>query len=76
MKTFLVTVKVLKNPSHDPHNKKIGSCPLNGDEKKICTDITGEHHTIMVEARDMEQARLNTLKAYPEALHITRVEEV
>jgi len=76
VKTYLVTVKLAKNPDHDPHRKVIGPCPLNGDEAKICTDTTGEHHTIMVQAMGYEAARINTLKAYPEAKHVTRIEEM
>lgn len=46
---YLITVKVEKNPDHNPRDKKTGPCPVNG---KPCTDVTGEHHTFMVSLDD------------------------
>jgi len=66
MKFWLVTIKLPKNPNHDPHNKVTGECPFSWD----CTDSTGEHHTgIAATWEEIEDLR-ETYK------HITRIEEV
>lgn len=73
---FLITIKMRKNPIHDPHNKVTGDCPIRpwgmDDSKKICTDATGEHHTILVECEDLDAARAKFELFY----HVTRIEEV
>jgi hypothetical protein len=62
---FLVTIKLPKNPNHNPHAKVIGECPFG-----TCTDSTGEHHTGVV--RTLDEA-----EGFREAYrHITRIEEV
>lgn len=61
----LVTIKLPKNPKHDPHNKVTGPCPVSGS----CTDVTGEHHTVLIYT-DSGLEKLTALH------HITRVEEV
>lgn len=62
----LVTVKLPKHPDHDPHNKVTGQCPVNGT---LCTDVTGEHHTVLV------YSQLDVLMLMDKH-HITRVESV
>jgi len=63
---MLVTIKLPKNPEHDPKNKKTGPCAV----AKNCTDTTGEHHTVLVHSvADVEALR-------QQFGHITRVELV
>lgn len=64
---WLITVKLPKNPAHDPKNKKTGPCPVNG---LTCTDQTGEHHTV-ADAGTMEE-----MLAKYASYHITRLEQV
>lgn len=62
----LVTVKLPKNPEHDPRNKKTGLCPVS----PTCTDVTGEHHTVVARsAAEVEELR-------EKFGHITRIERV
>jgi hypothetical protein len=61
----LVTIKLPKNPSHDPHNKVTAPCVVSAS----CTDSTGEHHTTLVRT----QAGLDYLRA---TYHITRIEAI
>ncbi len=63
---YLVTVKLPRNPDHDPRDKKTGPCPVSGQE---CTDVTGEHHTFLLETDQLQLA----LARYS---HITRVERL
>ena len=70
MSSFLVTVKLDKHGGHDPANKIEGVCPLSGG---FCSDVTGRHHTMMVEAQDASIARL-AFRIF--GFHVTRVEEV
>jgi len=72
MPFYLVTVKLPKNSNHDPHNKVTGLCPLSGSDGKVCTDVTGEHHTFMVSAKDIEDAK----EVASKYKHITRIEEI
>lgn len=65
---WLVTVKLAKNPDHNPHKKQSGPCPVNG---KPCTDTTGEHHTVAdFTSKTEEQVR----KVFA-GFHITRIEK-
>lgn len=66
---FIVTVKLPRNPAHDPRNKVTGPCPL--DPSVQCTDVTGEHHSVVSNYDTVEQVRL-----WYAAFHITRIEEV
>jgi hypothetical protein len=66
MRVCIVTVKLPRNPEHDPANKISGSCPVNG---QFCTDITGAHHSFL-EVADAETAR----KKWEGKYHITRIE--
>ena len=61
----LVTIKLPKNPLHDPHNKVTGPCPVS----RVCTDSTGEHHTVLVQTE-------GNLAWYMSNYHITRIEDV
>jgi hypothetical protein len=64
---ILLTVKLPRNPAHDPANKVIGACPVNG---KFCTDVTGQHHTLLFLSYDALTA---FLADHPD-LHVTRKE--
>lgn len=71
MKQFLVTIKLHKNPNHNPKMKVAGICPANPD--KLCSDITGEHHTLLWEGNSLVDA-IEHWRGM--GLHVTRVEEV
>lgn len=64
----IVTVKLEKNPEHDPKNKKTGPCPV--DATNACTDITGAHHSILFDGTIAEA------QEWFSDYHITRVEYV
>lgn len=64
---YLVTVEVPCDPDHDPGSKQTGECPLS----LRCTDATGRHHTVIVQAVDDDEAL--TL-AQGLDVHITRIE--
>lgn len=73
MSQYLVTIKLPKNTKHDPHNKVTDICPV--DNNKLCTDSTGEHHTVLFETDD--RGILSTREYWKEkGFHVTRVEEV
>jgi hypothetical protein len=65
---YIVTVRIKRNITHNSIHKKTGRCPLTG---KACTDITGEHHSMVVEAKNIGHLR-KKLKDF----HITRIEEL
>lgn len=68
---YLVTVKLPKNPVHNPRRKIFGACPVNGEP---CSDTTGEHHTILV--RSTKGGDYVTKAAQAKYGHVTRVEAV
>ena len=74
MATYIMTVRMLeKNPAHDPQHKQSGRCPVSG----YCTDVTGEHHSFLLEAFDDVAARALTRKYGEEhGYRLTRLEEV
>lgn len=74
MRTYLVTVKLKKNPDHDPRNKVTGMCPVMPN--KVCTDTTGEHHTVMNSVDNDVTAEQVAASWREQGLHVTRVEEV
>lgn len=61
--TYLVTVKLPKNPAHDPRAKQTGPCRYSDE----CTDVTGEHHSFLIKADGLDTLRTS-------GVHITRVE--
>ena len=71
MQQYLVTIKLPRNPEHDPQRKQVGKCPL--DNNRTCNDVTGQHHTLLVLAAGIRQVR-----SYyeDEGYHITRIEKV
>lgn len=72
MAMFMVTVKLPKRPDHDPQNKRTGECPASPG--KLCSDVTGEHHTVLWEGDSMAEAHRWWTNA--EHQHVTRIEEV
>jgi hypothetical protein len=76
-KQHIVTVKVRRAEEHDPFNKVRGICPVFAG---WCSDITGQHHSVLVTADGFEEVRnlvepLSGQDGMPE-FTITRIEEV
>lgn len=67
----IVTVKLPKNPAHDPTNKVKGECPAFGG---YCTDVTGAHHSTIV--RDGLSARAIRIEFQLKGFHVTRIERM
>jgi hypothetical protein len=65
---YIVTLKLAKNPAHNPRAKQTGLCPVNGE---FCTDTTGEHHTILMDAPSAEDVFEHFNKR---GIHVTRIE--
>lgn len=65
---YIVTIKLPKNPEHNPHDKKTGECAVSA----LCTDVTGEHHSLLVEATDDAVAAVVARRHGYQ--HVTRVE--
>lgn len=70
-KLFLVTVKLPKNPDHDPTKKQTGSCPVSPE--KTCTDTTGAHHTVLCYGES--EADILRYWSQERHFHVTRIEE-
>lgn len=70
LKQFIVTIKLPKDPTHDPRNKRVGRCPVS----EYCTDVTGEHHSYLTTGQSEEAVRASAQSAG--WTHITRIEEV
>lgn len=66
---FIVTYRLRPDLTHDPKHKVTGGCPLSD---KICTDVTGEHHSELVEAASLDEAS-SLAQAFGQ--RVTRVEE-
>ena len=62
----LVTIRLPRNPLHDPAHKVVGKCLFS----ESCTDSTGEHHTGV-----MTTSELIKLEA-DGSTHITRIEDI
>lgn len=67
----IVTVKLPKNLHHDPNQKMIGECPVNA--RKLCTDVTGEHHSLVAEGTDIPSLRF---MMETQGYHVTRIEVI
>lgn len=70
MLQFIVTIKLARNPKHDPHNKVVDVCPIPGNDEGVCTDSTGEHHSFLTIGWTADEVRLKWSDHY----HVTRVE--
>jgi len=75
MMKAIVTVRLPRNPDHDPKNKKTGKCPLFKAYSGAftCTDITGQHHSYIDYGKDLEDIKQ---KAQARFGHVTRIEEL
>jgi len=67
----IVTVRLPRNPKHDPQHKVAGRCPLS--KTGLCTDVTGEHHSYIETGISLEDIRK---KAEQKWGHVTRIEEL
>lgn len=67
---FIVTVKHDPIKGHDPQNKHTGHCPV----AEVCTDVTGAHHSVLVQADDTTDARV-VARRHGHS-HVTRVETI
>jgi hypothetical protein len=67
---FIITLKLDRNHVHSPANKATGPCPLSGHE---CTDQTGQHHSVIVDAQTTAEARAWFTG---QGIHVTRIEAV
>ena len=67
----IVTVKIEESIYHNPHKKSIGICPVN---RMVCTDITGAHHSMIIEGETLSKIREKTIKKGYK--HITRIEVI
>lgn len=66
--TYMITVKLPRNPLHDPRKKVQGFCPVNGMR---CTNVTGEHHTLLVVSPyDIDKIMF----IWQQKHHVTRIE--
>lgn len=70
METYIVTIKLPKHPSHNPRSKVTGECPVSLYK---CTDQTGEHHSVLVNADSISAVRHHF--AF-KGVHVTRIEHV
>lgn len=73
MRQFMVTVKLLRQPGHDPLEKVTGLCPIT-DSAAMCTDTTGQHHTVLVEGDSITHVMADWKMR--RGHHVTRIEEV
>lgn len=65
---YIVTLKY-PEVNHDRRNKKVGPCHVS----PFCTDSTGGHHCILVEARSVDCVEKIVAKL---GVHVTRIELV
>lgn len=80
----IVTVKLPKNPKHNPKNKKTGKCPLfhppyryplykSLEGLNICTDITGSYHSYIETGKNGKEIREKAEKRFGHII-IIRIE--
>lgn len=68
---WIVTVKLPKpTHPHDPKNKHVGTCPLHD---RLCTDRTGQHHSILHQTEDNYPVQ-KVIEYFEAQYHVTRVE--
>lgn len=75
MKIFLVTVKLERDSKHNPAAKVTGQCPASS-VPATCTDVTGQHHTILFDTDD-DSTTIDDVRTLFDVtgLHVTRIEE-
>jgi len=69
----IVTVRLPRNPKHNPRNKQAGTCPLVSVGNFRCTDVTGSHHSYLETGIDLEEIERKARAKYN---HITRIEVI
>lgn len=69
----VVTFRVPRMGRHDSLNKKSGWCPI--DPKVYCTDVTGDHHSAVMEGLNMNEIT-NRARSHAKSMewHVTRIE--
>ena len=75
----IITIKLAKNSKHNPKKKLGGECPLTSlipFTGKFCTDVTGQHHSILIEAESLSIIGQKARALFGEDVHITRIEQV
>ncbi len=65
-----MTIRIDKREDHDPKNKQRGVCPV---QNGACTDITGEHHSLLESGNSINEIMEKAAKSFN---HITRIEQV
>lgn len=68
MNAYIVTVKLPRDKTHDPANKKTGACSISPE----CTDVTGQHHSFITTLEPPVIRQYLT----GEGMHLTRIEKV
>lgn len=63
----IVTIKLPRDPKHNPHNKITGECVCSD----VCTDVTGSHHSLIMSGVDIHKISDVAKGLYG---HTTRVE--
>lgn len=69
MTTYIVTVKLPRDKTHDPKNKKTGKCAIS----PMCTDVTGQHHSFLT---TLSPDKIHAMLDGEEGMSLTRIEEV
>ncbi len=80
----IVTVKLPRNPHHNPRDKQTNVCPANQKFYDtpfhtvlyfgtVCTDWTGEHHSFIAVGKDLSDIENRAKKQFG---HVTRIETV
>lgn len=69
MFAWIITVRIGAAADHNFQNKVTKRCPLPGTD--VCTDSTGAHHSYLIMANNLEEARHLVMEDYK---HITRIE--
>ena len=69
----IVTVKIKANLNHNPQSKQTGMCPIGDNSGKVCTDVTGGHHSFIETGNSIFEIRG---KVQRKGHHITRIEEL
>ena len=75
----IVTIKLSKNTRHNPKKKLGGECPISTlipFTGRFCTDITGQHHSLLIEAESLSRIAQKARALFGEDVHITRIEQV
>jgi hypothetical protein len=69
----IVTVKLQRNPKHNPANKVEGECPLSKQlgVSIYCSDVTGEHHSYIEEGKTIAEIEDKAKRKFG---HVTRIE--